>query len=66
MRQGFLQMRIPQRHQGPLFQLKQEHRQPEAADADRGDEIHPMQLKASLVETRRHLPEKVDESHGDN
>src|SRR5260370_25313911 len=63
MRQGFLQMRIPQRHQRPLFQLKQEHSQPQAADTDRCCEIHPMRSKAGLMKTRRHLPEKVAGAH---
>src|SRR5262249_3211308 len=66
MRQGVLQVSITQRQQRPLFQLKQEHCKPQTADAYRSHEIHPVQPKTGLMEAGSHLPEKVEEAHGNN
>src|SRR5438105_14957579 len=63
MRDGLLEMRIPQGQQRPLPELKQKHGQPQAANAEGRDQIHPGDSEASFGDSGSDLPEQIHKAH---
>src|ERR1700683_658170 len=65
MRDGLRQVRIAHRQQGPLFELEQKHGQPQSADPQGGEKIHPVDAENAPI-VWRDQPEQIYKTHDDN
>src|SRR5581483_4012610 len=66
MVQRFLQMRILDREQRSARHLPCEGSEPDAAEADGRQKIHPTHTESASAEIRRHEPEQVHQPHNDD